>query len=244
MDGLDIQSHRDSEHHRQNPILHKISPDDGASGMKTPRRGLGMVINETKTPGARSQQLSSSKKNICNTMASTKINIPEFEVLEDALSEENVTNRQELFEVKDDGELESPIEGISRLSLGHDSLKDIIEEQKDLQDSFSLVEDSLNVFYDSSQERLDLECRQILAELGADEWDEYPPIELASRIDYNILDDLREDHQPDPVVLVNDSMLHNDYVEPSDWRSRLSYEEFVECLQNGDDAEENVQISI
>ncbi|KAF1766130.1 hypothetical protein GCK72_006086 [Caenorhabditis remanei] len=153
---------------------------------KTPSRGgLGMIVNESKTPGARSlQSLTSARKATSSVMKKTVPTNIGFEIFQDEQEDIVMEEQQPLKQKEIEKTPCSPIDTVDRYQKS-DSLCDIIADDMlnwSDQDVVLFDEEPRSDFIDPKV----VEAEE-MAKLGVEEWDEYPPIDTASRIadDFN-----------------------------------------------------------
>ncbi|CAI5439155.1 unnamed protein product [Caenorhabditis angaria] len=172
-------------------VRHGLQQQQKQSGKemlaKTPRKGLGLMINETKTPNSRAIPSSATRKTS---------RAPTFEVFEDteevAIQEEKSAERL----------CSSPIEGVSRLPSRPQSPLFGLEEGLAEEGDVILVdenEDDVGALGDYNNISIDIE----VVELGIEKWEKYPPIDTVS-----LMDDGLEDFRKDYVVSNNTCMIH------------------------------------
>ncbi|CAP24056.2 Protein CBR-IFY-1 [Caenorhabditis briggsae] len=213
---------------------------------KTPlRSGLGMIVNESKTPGARSLQNLASARKITSSAVKQTIPAIGFEIFEDGVDDEVVEKKMEpeqeevretlfhfniCFQTKNSPC--SPIDTANRCHSFDSLAADIADDMLNMtdQDVVLFDEQPLGDYIDPQQ----IEANE-LASLGIEEWNEYPPIDPASRIadDFNYPLSLDEFHQEGDVKLEEATdypELYND-VE-TDTMSREEFQKMVESLLN------------
>ncbi|CAI5438245.1 unnamed protein product [Caenorhabditis angaria] len=195
---------------------------------KTPRRGLGLMINEAKTPITRSVPSSATRKISKATPAFEVFeDVEEVPKLEKKPAETNIIERS----------CSSPIEGVSRLpSSPHSPLfelenelelgEDVIltnetEELEKGEGDVEPLEDFNNISIDAG-----------LIELGIEKWDEYPPIEIASRFD--CLEDFRDDYADAEVISLYEDRPEHLEILPSEseiakMMTREEFDSFVDA---------------
>uniref|UniRef100_A0A1I7TSL1 Securin n=1 Tax=Caenorhabditis tropicalis TaxID=1561998 RepID=A0A1I7TSL1_9PELO len=197
---------------------------------KTPSRGgLGMIVNESKTPGARSlQSLASSRKPTSSIVKNTVPQNIGFEIFQDETEEELVEEQKAPIK-----EIEkppcSPIDTANRCQ-NHDSLcDDIADDALNWKDQDVILHDGqpLGDWIDPKV----VEDEE-LAKLGVEPWDEYPPIDLASRIE---LDDYFIPLNPDDFKHESDVVLEEanyPFSFPKDEEPTLDRDEMKRIAEN------------
>ncbi|PIC46710.1 hypothetical protein B9Z55_006312 [Caenorhabditis nigoni] len=200
---------------------------------KTPlRSGLGMIVNESKTPGARSLQNLASARKMPSSAVKPTIPAMDFEIFEDEVDDEVVEKKMEPKQEEAKNSPCSPIDTANRChsfdSLAADIADDMLNRTD--QDVVLFDEQPLGDYIDPQQVEADE-----LASLGIEQWDEYPPIDPASRIadDFNYPLSLDEFHQEGDVKLEEATdypELYND-VE-TNTMSREEFQKMAESLLN------------
>ncbi|EGT56393.1 hypothetical protein CAEBREN_05078 [Caenorhabditis brenneri] len=168
---------------------------------KTPSRGgLGMIINESKTPGARSlQSLASARKATTSVVKNTLPLSTEFEIFQDETEEEPVEEQKKQAKTIENSPC-SPIDTVNRCqnydSFGADMAYDLLNYPD--QDVILHEEKPLGDYIDPKGF-----TDEEMASLGIEPWDEYPPIDLASRRSDDFNEVIQQDdfyHEADVVL--------------------------------------------
>ncbi|CAI2346031.1 unnamed protein product [Caenorhabditis sp. 36 PRJEB53466] len=181
MDGIHIDEMANTQPHNHMPQhFHQKLGKPTDLGQKTPlRAGLGMVINESKTPGAKSlQSIASTRKAPSSTMKNT-LPIGGFEIFQDDSYEEEAEPVRKIQPER----VCSPIDPCNRWD-NHDSLAaDIADDMLEWQDDVKLSEASPTGVYIDPAGTEDEE----LVALEIEDWDEIPPVDTATKFcdDFN-----------------------------------------------------------
>lgn len=192
---------------------------------KTPSRiGLGMIVNESKTPGARSLQSIASARKV--NPSAVKATIPTnigFEIFEDDVDDELIEKSQPAKQEIEERPC-SPIDTVNRCASFDSLAADIADDLLNMSDQDVVLFDEKPLGDYTDRRAAEVEE---LAALGIEEWEDYPPIDPASRIsdDSNDIFTLDDFHHEGDVKLeeANYGIVHEDVeilkMVSDDWKT-------------------------